>query len=247
MALFTDGTIAKLDDLRAYESAVLDLASGEGIDVGAKLKTAQREIATELIPFITKSGAGSRDLSQVVVTDALLQAHALRTLALIYRDLYQSRLNDRYEGKWREYVRESDRAMRNLFDAGVGLSLAPIMKAAAPAVSSVGGGLLPARTYYVRIAWTAGSGATGAPSDAMAISLTPATKLRVTPPAMPGGVIAWCLYAGTAPGVERLQAATLSASAAWTEPDSGLRTDLASLPVQTPDYFVENKRTILRG
>jgi hypothetical protein len=55
MALFTDGSIAKLEDLRAYESAVLDLASSEGVDVGAKLRMAQREIATELTPFLRKS------------------------------------------------------------------------------------------------------------------------------------------------------------------------------------------------
>src|SRR5262245_57001352 len=102
MSLFTDGSIAKLDDLRAYESAVLDLASGEGIDVASKLRITQRQLGTELMPFLAKSGVAEPDLSTVVVTDALLDAHALRTLELIYRDLYQSRLNDRYEGKWKE-------------------------------------------------------------------------------------------------------------------------------------------------
>lgn len=247
MALFTDGTIARLDDLRAYESAVLDLASGERIDVSAKLKTAQRELGNELISFLAKSGAGVRDLSRIVVTDAMLDAHALRTLELIYRDLYQSRLNDRYEGKWREYAKQSERAVRNLIDGGVGMTGSPLPKPGAPTVSFVIEGLLPARTYYVRIGWTNGR-QTGALSDPVSLLIPPGGKLNVDAPAMPGDIIGWVVYAGASMGQALLQTETwLSSGEAWTEAESGLRDDLSSLPIQSPDYFVENGRRLLRG
>lgn len=247
MALFTDGIIARLDDLRAYESAVLNLASSEGVDVAAKLRTAQRELGTELIAFLAKSGMATRDLSRVVVTDAMLDAHALRSLELIYRDLYQSRLNDRYEGKWREYVRQSERAMRHLIESGVGVTGAPLPKAPAPQVSFVIEGLLPARTYYVRIGWSNGT-ATGALSEAANLSIPPGGKLRVSAPPLPDGIGGWVIYAGTSTGQTRLQTQTrLSGQETWTEPDSGLREDLSSLPSQPPDYFVEHGRRLLRG
>ena len=246
MALFTDGTIARIDDLRAHESSVLDLTSTEGIDVSAKLSLAQRELGTEMIPILARRGY--RDLSQVVVTDALLSAHAARTLAMIYRDLYQSRFNDRYEGKWREYAAQSDRAMKALLEAGVGITLAPIAKAAEPVVETVSGGMLPGRTYYVRIAWTRGFQVTGAPSEAVSVALPPASKLNVQAPQAPQGVKGVLIYAGESPDGTTLQKESpLAADEVWTEPDSGLRLDLAKWPVQGPDLFVENRREILRG
>jgi hypothetical protein len=56
MALFTDGNIASIEDLKEYESAVLQAASIEGIDITAKLKLAQREIGFEIASFITRHG-----------------------------------------------------------------------------------------------------------------------------------------------------------------------------------------------
>lgn len=247
MALFTDGTIARLDDLRAFESSVLDLASAEGIDVSAKLRIAQREFGTELVPFLTRNGHG-RDLSNVVVTDAVLDAHALRTLSLIYRDLYQSRLNDRYEGKWREYAAQSDRAMRMLLESGVGINSTPIAKAAAPLAGSANGSLLPARTYYVRIAWTRDARVTGALSDAVGISIAPGERLTVSVASLPSSISGWLLYVGTSGGQPWLQTAeAVTSLSTWTEPDSGLRTDLESWPVQSAHYYVATRREIQRG
>jgi hypothetical protein len=249
MALFTDGPIARLEDLRGYETAVLDLASGEGVDVGAKLRMAQREIATELTPFLMKNGLDTRDLSHVVVTDPIVEAHALRTLALIYRDLYQSRLNDRYEGKWREYARQSESAMHHLFEAGVGISTAPISKATPPVLGSMMAGLLPARTYYARVGWTSGSRLmTGSLSEAASIPLSPGAKVTVSAPSLPTGVTGWLLYLGVTADETFLQTdSPLTPGSIWTEPDGGYRMDIASWPVQSPDYYVENTRTILRG
>ena len=48
MALFTDGTISTLEELRGYESAVYDVASTERIDLSQKLVLAQQELGIEL-------------------------------------------------------------------------------------------------------------------------------------------------------------------------------------------------------
>ena len=45
MALFTDGPISSIEDLRGTTPQLLDVASAEGIDVTRKLALAQDEIA----------------------------------------------------------------------------------------------------------------------------------------------------------------------------------------------------------
>lgn len=247
MALFTDGTIAKLADLRAYESGVLDLASAEGVDVAAKLRVAQKELSTELVPFLTRRGA-SRDLRHVVVNDAMTQSHALRTLALIYRDLYQSRLNDRYEGKWREYALQADRAMQRMFDAGVGVTRSPLGQTLPAAASVIAGGLLPVRTYCLQVALAGAGGTTGARSEPMSLSLGLGQKAVVAAPAMSPGASGWFVYAGESEDKATVQTANpLAPDEVWSEPNSGLATGLQAWPVQGPDYFVENRRDWLRG
>jgi len=44
MSLFTDGPINGPTDLQNYESAILDVAGTEGIDIGGKGALAQSEI-----------------------------------------------------------------------------------------------------------------------------------------------------------------------------------------------------------
>jgi hypothetical protein len=248
VALFTDGTIARLEDLRAYESAVLNLTSTESVDVNAKLELAQRELGTELLPFLARRGY--RDLSNVVVTTPLLSAHALRTLATIYRDLYQSRYNDRYEGKWREYAAQSERATRALLEAGIGISLAPIPKAAPPTLETISGGLLPARTYYVSVAWVRGwaIGPTGALSEAVSVSVPPGGLMRVRVVKPPFRDARWVLYAGMFPNTLALQSEyQFDVDMHWDETDTGLRSDLPDRLVQTPDVYLDNRQEMLRG
>jgi hypothetical protein len=48
MALFTDGTISTLEELRGYESGLYDVASIEGIDLSQKLVLAHQELGVEL-------------------------------------------------------------------------------------------------------------------------------------------------------------------------------------------------------
>jgi hypothetical protein len=249
MALFTDGNISALADLRTYESAILDLAGAEGIDAVAKLEVAQREIGIELTPFLVQRGVttAQRDLSCVVVTEPLAHAHALRTLALIYRDAYQSQLSDRYEGKWRAYVKLAQEAMRKLFDHGVGVLCCPLPRPAAPVLSTLYSGLLPARTLSVRIAW-AGGGDTSAPSQPESWQMGPGTRAVLRAPKAPKRAAGWLVYAGAAEQSCSLQTETpLATDQVWTEPSTGLRTDLMPWPEQGPDFFVVNRREWMRG
>jgi hypothetical protein len=243
MALFTDGPIAGLMDLKAYESGILDIASMEGLSLTDKLQIAQREIAIELTSFLLRHGAAlgsGRELSTVAVTEPLLHAHVLMTLAHVYRDAYNSQLNERFKSKWREYVQLSDKAFRQLLETGVGIVGAPLPKPALPVTNVVAGGVQPFRSYCVQTAH-AGNGATSAWSEPAVVEVQPGTRISVNAPGCH-------VYAGVSgQPLFRQTTAPLPPGANWTEAETGLRRDLAAVPVQRPDYFVANRRQMLRG
>jgi hypothetical protein len=251
MALFTDGTIAALTDLKQYESSILDVAHTENVDVEDKLDLARREIGLELTAFLLRRNASygvRRELKSVVVTEPLLHWHAVHTLSLIYRDAYNSQLNDRYRGKWQEFAQLAERAQRLLFDIGVGLTRAPISKAEPPMLGSQFGGLLPAATYYVKLAGQSSAGTTGSWSDCVAVTVLPGSRLVVTMPVLPAGVTGGVIYAGQSEQtLTRQNDAPLGAGAVWVQPESGLRKDLATLPMQGPDFYVSRGQELFRG
>src|ERR1700730_10251022 len=113
MALFTDGAISTIDQLAEQDSAVLDVASTEGIDAAVKLSLAQDELSVELmsafsrcspsrtVPSIWGPGMGSTfqgvfQLSNTAFPPPLRLWHTFHTLVMIYRDAYNNQLNDRY-------------------------------------------------------------------------------------------------------------------------------------------------------
>ena len=97
MALFTDGPASNIEDLTAQDSQLLNVANSEGIDVTVKLALAQEAIGIHLEGLL---GEGPhRSLRHVVVTPPLRLWHTYRTLESVYRDAYNSQLNDRYAGK----------------------------------------------------------------------------------------------------------------------------------------------------
>ena len=250
MALFVDGPVATLTDLRAYESSVLDMASTETIDLTVKLNIAHREANFEVSCFLARHGYNPPpDLGRVIATEPVLHFETLRALELIYRDAYNSQLNDRYLGKWKEYAELSRGAMTLLFDIGVGMSNAPMARASAPGVSTVPGGLLEGRTYFVSIAWQTPTGETGDWSSTQACFAPEMTLLSLTPPTpAPQGATGYFVYAGTSEDdMRRQNEVGIATGAAWTEPASGLRTDLAPIARQTPDWYVTNRRVLRRG
>src|SRR6516164_5839448 len=105
MALFTDGDVSSIEDLRGYDTQLLDVANTEGIDVTRKLKLAQDEIAAEITAMLSRRAwfKAPLDPGRVVVTPPLKLWHMFLSLELVYRDAYRSQLNDRYAGKRDEF------------------------------------------------------------------------------------------------------------------------------------------------
>src|SRR5271170_3515094 len=105
MALFTDGLINTILDLQNNESATLAVADTAGIDQAGKMTLAQDDIANQILLFLLRrwtypavqwTERRTLGVSDVVVTGPLRQWHVHKTLALAYRDVYNSQLNDRY-------------------------------------------------------------------------------------------------------------------------------------------------------
>lgn len=251
MALFTDGPIASLDDLRRYDSAVLDTASAEGIDIEAKLEVAQRETSLEITSFLLRNGlhlGTSRNLHKVLVTEPVLHANCIHALELIYRDAFNSQLNSRYEGKWKEYTRLSKHALQLLFDIGIGITHSPISRAFPPSCSYVPGESSEDRNYTVSVAWQGADGLCGQTSPSVSIAVPAGSLLSVHTAPMPPEATGWFVYAAVAgEAAVRQNESALARNAVWTENSNGLRFDLASIPEQGPTTYVVGRSTMQRG
>jgi len=262
MALFTDGFISDVQDLIGYESNLTEVADAEGIDLEGKLRLAQNEVGVELGmaalspgniywtgllgPATGADANFSRfDLSRVVVTNPLKLWHTFQTLANVYRDAYNRKLNDKYLPKWSEYKELARWASNLLYQTGIGLVTQPVPRPEPPALDSVAG-TLGAQTLYVQIAWTgAGGAAEGAPCLEGALEVAANQKLRVT---APGGVTGWSVYVGTASGTEARQNGTLLAlGQPWVMPDTGLAAGEAVGDGQEPEFYKSIPRFLQRG
>lgn len=140
MALFTDQSVSEVADLISYEANLPEVSSAEGIDLETKIRLAQTEVSTHLEAVSSRPGnvyyargAGwqstgaevnlSRfELRQVVVTPPLKLWHTFQTLAIIYRDAYNRKVNDKYLPKWKEYKELANWASDLLFQTGIGLT-----------------------------------------------------------------------------------------------------------------------------
>lgn len=128
MTLFGDGNISSLEDLRAQESSILDVASSEGIDLGSKLTLAQHEISIELDEFLRRNlpDPNAASVDNVAATEPLRRWHCLRALALAFRDAYHNQLNDRYQGKYECYSKLALEARCQTFSRGIGIIRNPV-------------------------------------------------------------------------------------------------------------------------
>ena len=264
MALFTDVSISTLDQLAAQDTAVLDVASTEGIDAGAKAVLAQEELGVELTAMLSRSPfslttpsawwPGSSltpqsvvRLSNIAVTPPLRLWHTFRTLALIYRDAYNNQLNDRYLGKWNAYSDLAKWASGMLLQTGVGIVADPISIAASPQVDLLSG-TLPASTYFVQIAWVNARGEEGMASPVASVSAPDQHFLRVAANNPPTNVVAWNVYAGTSVDAIMLQnVLPISAGQAWLIAPSGLVSGTIPGNGQDPNYFRQLPRYLQRG
>lgn len=255
MALFHDGSISGTTDLQKYESDILSVASVEGIDLGAKMALAQRELADELLLFLLRrpyprdpclGDRREREMKDVVVTAPLRQWHIYRSLAFVYRDAYNNQLNDRYKGKWQEYEALAKASERTYFQIGVGLVPDPVPKPPVPTLSS-GTGAGAGGTYYVAVTWVNAAGQEGAPSDLGELTTSDGQQLAVSIVAPPENVAGWNVYVGTSPEGVTLQTLTsLPTGGSWTM-SAGLSTGAALGEGQRPSWFVVDHRVIERG
>jgi len=261
MALFTDGSISTLDQLAAEDSAVLDVASTEGIDATAKLSLAQEEVGMELTaaiarsPFVNPSvwWPGSTitqpplQLQQIVVTSPLRLWHTFRTLELVYRDAYYNQLNDRYQGKWNEYKDLAKWAAATLFQTGAGVVSDPIPIAQTPTLTVLSG-TLPALMYFVQISWLNSRGEEGLASPVASINAPNQSTVQVSVSAWPTNAVAWSVYAGASVDSITLQNNTAwSPGQVWAAPSSGLISGAAPGTGQAPNFFQPIPRLLQRG
>jgi hypothetical protein len=181
-----------------------------------------------------------------VVTAPVKLWHIFLALELVYRDAYQSQLNDRYAGKRDEFHGMVKWAYDKVLQTGLGIVSDPLVRAASPHVQAGPGGL-PDGTYYVAAAWTNAAGAEGTISIPIAIDVAGST-FTVRTEAGPVNVKGWNVYAGTAPqSLTRQNDGPLAPDQTWVQPDSILTGSKTAGSGQAPDYLLPVPRMIQRG
>lgn len=255
MALFTDGPISVTMDLQNYESSILSVASTEGIDLAGKMALAQDDIANQVMTFLLRrvpvqdylwNLRRAKGVSDVVVTPALRQWHAHKTLALVYRDAYNNQLNDRYLGKWKEYEQLAKISSENFLQIGVGVVADPIQKPAVAVLSTVAGPGSGA-TYYVVATWVNRAGQEGSPSDVAQITTADGQQLVAGVADPPANASGWNVYVGPAPdSVSRQNDLPIGTSGRWTL-TVPLRSGSPAGEGQPPTWFFVDHRVIERG
>jgi hypothetical protein len=254
MPLFTDGTISTVAELNDQDSYVLDVASNESIDLTRKMALAQEEIGVELSALLPQTDSFDRQfllqgtpLSSVVVTPALRLWHVYHTLELVYRDAYSSQLNERYQGKWKEYAELSRWAAEKLMQTGVGIAASPVAQAEPPTLTTVSGGLT-AGTYYVSAAWVNASTEEGANSAARTVAVSYGATFQVTMAEAPAHATAWNVYAGvSAEDLVRQNTSPIAVGTVWTQPAALATTGSGPGTGQRPSYLRALPRILQRG
>jgi hypothetical protein len=255
--LLTDGNPNTDEDLRVYESGILDVSHEEMINLVAKLWLATEEISEIILNLLldqtttASGGMTTRRLlgvSDVVVTRQLKRWHALYTLAIFYRDAYNDQLNDRYLAKWNEYLLLARGARDITTQYGIGLVTTPVPEAGTPVLGTAPG-LLPATVYYVQITWVSATGAEGNPSRATAFEAPVASVLTVTNGTnVPAVATGFNVYIGLTDCPTTLQnSPPIPIGGTFTEAPTGL---VAGVPVgmgQAPDTYITGGSILRRG
>jgi len=254
MGLFVDGVVATLEDLRAYDASILEVARVEGVDLEEKLRVSYEELRGELEEFLVArigtgvlvGGAEMAGIDKLVVTPGLKRWHALRTLELVYSDVGANQAGGRYRWKLEEYRRRARWAADTLYRSGLGFVWDPVPRAGVPEVVGVGGGALEAGTYYVGVSWRNRAGESGCLSPLKAVEVTKWGAIRVRSAAAPVNVAGYDVYAGREPGrVLRQNESAVGLGETFVL--SELRDGPSPGDGQKPQWFLRNERVIQRG
>lgn len=255
MALFTDGPPASIEDLSAQDSQLLSVANVEGIDVSQKLCLAHEEIGMELCTLLTRTNSPDPllwltpkpNLEAVCVTPPLKWWHAFRTLAMVYADVYNSQLNDRYAGKRDQYRKSARCAFEKLRQNGLGIVQLPVAKAVTPTVTTTEGAF-PDGTYYLTVAWVNRDGEEGVSATPAMISTASSTVAVQPVGAAPQNATGWNVYIGTAPeSMIRQNSAPIAVGHIWIQPNSVLSAGIVPGCGQKPNYLQPIPRVLERG
>lgn len=220
MALLVDGELSTLTDLESWDSGVIEVAHGEGIDLQRKMELARKEIEIEVEALLRRADAGR--MEEVVVTAAMAKWHGLLTLAMIYRDAYFSQLNDRFGGRWRAYQQEAHDAGRKVAEGGIGLVASPLRRPQG-VNAALGMGTVAPRVYYVRVSWVNALGEESAPSPLEVVDARSQHSLAVSPEGASGSATGWLMYAGfSADQLKRQAGGALRLDEVWAAPDGPL-------------------------
>src|SRR5437762_5223826 len=176
--LLTDIPAIQIEDLADHETAILDTAVNEGINLTVKIGLSTDEVGLQMQSRFPALGLVNIGLMNVVITPALRLWLIFHTLEIVYRDAYHNQLNDRYKAKWDEYKDLSTFASGLLFQIGIGTVVAPVPQADHPRLSLVPGPLTAAK-YFVQVAWRNVSGEEGNPSQITALDVTAGHTLQV--------------------------------------------------------------------
>jgi len=252
--LFTDNPAIAIEDLADYETAILDTAQTESINLTVKIGLAINEVGLQLQSRFTPLGVNGLTtsplltLTNIVVTPPLRLWLLFHALELVYRDAYFSQLNDRYQAKWSEYKDLSTSAAALLFQIGVGTVADPIVQAVHPKLSLVAGTLAAAK-YFIEVSWKNVTGQEGSPSETTALDVPAGSTLQVQALSPPPNAASWSVYAGVTPDALSLQnTVPLDPTASWIAPSSGLSTTGQPPGTgQPPAYLRPQPRILLRG
>lgn len=244
MALLVDGELSTLDDLECWDSGVIEVAHGEGIDLQRKMELARREIEIEVEALLRRADTGR--MEEVVVTPAMTRWHGLLTLAMVYRDAYFSQLNDRFGGRWRAYQQEAHEAGRKVTEGGIGLVASPLRRPQGIS-AALGMGTVAPRVYSMRVSWVNAFGEESAPSPLEVVDARSQHSLTVRPEGACGGAAGWFLYAGfSADQLKRQTGSALRLDEDWIAPDGPLEDGPGPGQGQEAQRYVAWRRLLRR-
>jgi hypothetical protein len=255
--LFTDTTPADKETLRTFESAILDVAASEGIDLDAKLQIAAEQVGDELEIWLNGAVTSPNqwmlpawiapNLDSLVVSPALRRWHALQTLESVYRDTYFQELNDRFKGKWQMYGELRREARDQTFAYGIGIVGSPIPIGPVPA-SNLALGDSDAAPVYVQLTWVSNSGAEGAPGEVGALVAPVGSPVTVSITQQAPAGCSWNVYAGASTDQMTLQNdKPLGQNDLWTQAAPPPATGRPMGTGQTADYVLVDYTRIQRG
>lgn len=261
MALFVDGPAATIVDLTDQDSALLDVAQNNNINLASKLRLAMGEIGTDLElwlqkprPVIGSIGIGSLwsptlQIGQLVVTPALRRWETMHTLELVYRDVYFTQVVDRFEAKWQGYRQLAADAREDYIASGMAAVSDPLPRPQAPVLTTVTG-TQNGGEFYASIAWLNKENQEGQASVAASLNVANGNTMVVSPvsASAPPNAVGYQVYAGTSPlQMFRQNSAPVAFGATFQY----LPGQVVSGPLpgqgQLPDFVRPMPRTLLRG